>query len=60
MNSSSQICFNGINHGFRAALLKKFFLVAASVLYGCGFLLLLCKGVQNECAPQVFLFFFNC
>ena len=26
MNSSSQICFNGINHGFRAALLKKIFL----------------------------------
>ena len=38
MNFSSQAFFNYINHDYRAAL--RFF-VAASVLYGCGFLLLL-------------------
>ena len=37
-----EIFFNDINHGYKAAF------VAAFVLYGCGFLLLLWKGAQND------------
>ena len=33
--------FNDINYGYRGAILKKHFFVAASVLHGCGYLLLL-------------------
>ena len=39
INFPSQIFFYDVNHGHRAAILKKLFL-AASVLYGCGYLLL--------------------
>ena len=48
MNFPSQIFFNYINHGYREAILKKTFFMAASVLYGCGYLLLLWKGMQND------------
>ena len=47
MNFSSQIFFNNINHGHRAVYQRKLF-VTTSVLYGCGYLLLLCKGAQNN------------
>ena len=40
--------FNDINHGYKAAILKKKLFMAASVLYGCGYLLLLRKGAQHE------------
>ena len=36
MNFLSQIFFNNIDHGYRAAILKKKYFVAASVSYGCG------------------------
>ena len=36
INFPSQIFFYDVNHGHRAAILKKLFL-AASVLYGCGY-----------------------
>ena len=39
--------FSDINHGYRAAILKKNSL-SASVLYGCGYILLLSKCVQND------------
>ena len=39
MNFPSQIFFNDVNHVYRAAISKKKFFVAASVLYGCGYLL---------------------
>ena len=42
MKYPSQIFFNNINHGYRAAKLKKKkFYLAASVLDGCGYLFLL-------------------
>ena len=40
--------FNDINHGYKAAILKKKLFMAASVLYGCGYLLLLRKGAQHD------------
>ena len=33
--------FDGINHGYRATILKKKIFLAASILYGCGYLFLL-------------------
>ena len=36
MNFLSQIFFNDIDHGYRAAILKKKYFVAASISYGCG------------------------
>ena len=47
MNFPSQIFFNDINDGYRAAILKKLF-VAASIQYGFAYLILLWKGVQND------------
>ena len=41
MNFPSRIFINDINHGYRAAILEKKKFVAASVLYGCGYLSLL-------------------
>ena len=49
MNFPSQIFFNDISHGFKAALLNKKVSVVAFVLCGCGFSLLLRKKA-NECA----------
>ena len=46
--------FNDINHGYRAAILKKNFFVAAFILYGCGYLFLLWKGAQLQ-LYQIFL-----
>ena len=40
--------FNDNNAGYRAAILKKNYLFYAAVLYGCGYLLLLRKGAQND------------
>ena len=40
MNFPSQIFFNDINDGYRAAILKKLF-VAASIQYGFAYLILL-------------------
>ena len=40
--------FDGINHGYRATILKKKIFLAASILYGCGYLFLLWKGAQND------------
>ena len=42
MNFPSHIFFNNINHGYRETILieEKFF-VTTSVLYGCGYLLVL-------------------
>ena len=57
MNFPSQIFFNDI--GYKAALLKKKLLVAAFNLYGCGFLLILRKGEQNECALLKYLYSFS-
>ena len=47
MNFPSQIFFNDINDGYRAAILKKLS-VAASIQYGFAYLILLWKGVQND------------
>ena len=42
MNFAAKIVFNNINHGHRAAIyIEEKFFVGASVLYGCGLLLLL-------------------
>ena len=46
--------FNDIDHGYRAAILKKNFFVAAFILYGCGYLFLLWKGAQLQ-LYQIFL-----
>ena len=54
MNFPSQIFFNDIDHGYRAAILNSIlksilkFFVAASILDGCGYLFLLWKGAQND------------
>ena len=48
MNFPSQMFFNGINHDYRAAYIEEKSFVAASVLYGCGYFLLLWTGVQND------------
>ena len=41
MNFPLQIFFNDVNHGYRAAILKKSSLWLSSVLYGSGYLFLL-------------------
>ena len=43
MNFPSQMYFNDINHGYRAAILKK-----NSITCGSGYLFLLRKGGQND------------
>ena len=48
MNFPSNIFFNGINRGYRAAILKKKLFVAASALFGCDYLLLLRKCARND------------
>ena len=48
MNFPSQIFFNNINHGYRAAILTKKNFVAAYIFYDCGYLFLLRKDAQNN------------
>ena len=50
MNFPSQIFFNNINHGYRAATLKEKFFVAASILYGCGYLFVI--YIMKRCADR--------
>ena len=40
-------------------LIEEIFVVAASVLYGCDFLLLLWKGAQNECMLLKYFYSFS-
>ena len=54
MNFPSQLLFNDINHGHRAALLKKSFFVAASILYGCDLLTAITKSCAEQCSLQLY------
>ena len=47
MNFPSQIFFDDINC-LQSSYVKEKLFVAASILYGCGYLFLLSKGVQND------------
>ena len=51
MNFSSQIFFNNINHGHRAAISKKKIFVAASLLHGHCYLLLLSQSQETRKKP---------
>ena len=53
MNFPSQIFFN------HKSFIKEKFFVAAFNLYGCGFLLLLSKGAQNECPLLKYFYSFS-
>ena len=54
MNFPSQLLFNDINHGHRAALLKKSFFVAASILNGCDLLTAITKSCAEQCSLQLY------
>ena len=47
MNFPSQIFFKDINHGYRAAILKKILCVSFHFIW-CGYLFLLLKGAQKD------------
>ena len=47
--------FNNITHGPRAVILKKYIFVAASVLYGRGYLLLLSWSQETSKKPIITL-----
>ena len=44
---------------FQSSFIEEKLFVAASVLHGSGFLLLLWKGAQNECALLKYLYSFS-
>ena len=56
MNFPSQIFFNDI--GYKEVLMKENSLWQFN-LYGCGFLLLLWKGEQNECPLLKYFYYFS-
>ena len=53
MNSPSQILFIHINHGYRATINKEKFFVAASILYGSGYLVVM-KRCTERCALRLY------
>ena len=54
---SFTLFFNDINHRHRAVILKKFFMVASIIyiIYGCGYLFLVWKGMQKRAPCLLFI-----
>ena len=53
MNFPSQIFFNDTALLVQSSYIKEKLFVAASILYGCGYLFLLWKGAQNNAVAVV-------